>query len=593
MLSTQNLALRNRRVDEVPSEAGDFARIINGSLFSLNGGRSSESMFDLNRGHLYWITSVLNQFDKTPSAPIKFSERFPKPPNYDSRANSGWGNWGACCFNAQKFPRTCNYFFGPSLVKQNDLSPWMCLCCADLAELQTTMSDNNVFDTQGRLNSMNTSDYTFDRINQMPNFDVVRNLTRFFHIAQHLIQDDHTFAGIDGNFRTKPKKVIKLQHIKDSHTRFTKFATISLPVDAKEFQSIVYALGTAFGLRDKDPTLFCADTSPLNSALMDRMDRGVGERLQSFQTWLSSSVGDADSLVGYKITLATIEFVSQCVRQTDQVTAYNTYFRAKQLPQQKIADHLKNHIDNRDEVVRTRHGKKLDDTTDYMKFLEGLQPASYSNLQSNMKLAYRGQPMTWPIITQVVDLITESEQNKLPTIQALAGAIEEKIDQKLNALSNNTNTNSGQKRRQLPAPYNPCPACGSSKQNPVGDEHHYVVDCPKWDFRLGLDANDDVYVAKCEMRPGCSKTEQPWFKVKQREGTKMYWQQPDFKSTQSYSKMLKYKNDNTDSAAPPTVTFSESSNKRAKLDPEIPPVQTDKSKDTMTSDWNQIFGTDL
>jgi hypothetical protein len=77
MLSTQNLALRNRRVDEVPPEAGDFARIINGSLFSLNGGRSSESTFDLNGGHLYWITSVLKQFDKTPSAPINFSERFP------------------------------------------------------------------------------------------------------------------------------------------------------------------------------------------------------------------------------------------------------------------------------------------------------------------------------------------------------------------------------------------------------------------------------------------------------------------------------------------------------------------------------------
>ena len=117
----------------------------------------------------------------------------------------------------------------------------------------------------------------------------------------------------------------------------------------------------------------------------------------------------------------------------------------------------------------------------------------------------------------------------MPTIQALAGAIGEKIDQKLTALSNNTN--SGQKRRQLPVPYNPCPACGSTKQNPVGDEHHYVVDCPKWDFRLGLDINDDVYVAKCEMRLGCSKTEQPWFKVKQREGTKLYWQQPDFKPT--------------------------------------------------------------
>ena len=36
MLSTQNLALRNRRVDEVPPDAGDFARIINGSLFSLS-----------------------------------------------------------------------------------------------------------------------------------------------------------------------------------------------------------------------------------------------------------------------------------------------------------------------------------------------------------------------------------------------------------------------------------------------------------------------------------------------------------------------------------------------------------------------------
>ena len=35
MLSTQNLAIRNRRVDEVPPDAGDFARIINGSLFSL------------------------------------------------------------------------------------------------------------------------------------------------------------------------------------------------------------------------------------------------------------------------------------------------------------------------------------------------------------------------------------------------------------------------------------------------------------------------------------------------------------------------------------------------------------------------------
>ena len=106
-------------------------------------------------------------------------------------------------------------------------------------------------------------------------------------------------------------------------------------------------------------------------------------------------------------------------------------------------------------MVRIRHGKKLDDTTDYMKFLEGLQPASYSSLQSNMKLAYRGQPMTWPIITQVVDLISESEQDKLPSIQALAGAIDDKIEQKFTALSNTT-TNDGQKRKRVSLPIGFC-----------------------------------------------------------------------------------------------------------------------------------------
>ena len=143
MLSTQNLAMRNRRVDEVPPEAGDFARIVNGSLFSLNGGRSSESTFDLNRGHLYWITSVLNQFDKTPSAPIKFSERVPKPPTYSASANCGW-IFEERVVDAATSPPACTYLLGPSLVKQNDLSPWMCLCCADLAKLHRSMTDNSI-----------------------------------------------------------------------------------------------------------------------------------------------------------------------------------------------------------------------------------------------------------------------------------------------------------------------------------------------------------------------------------------------------------------------------------------------------------------
>ena len=50
MLSTQNLAIRNRRVDEVPPEAGDFARIINGSLLTLK---------TVNVGRLpWWITAA-------------------------------------------------------------------------------------------------------------------------------------------------------------------------------------------------------------------------------------------------------------------------------------------------------------------------------------------------------------------------------------------------------------------------------------------------------------------------------------------------------------------------------------------------------
>ena len=169
----------------------------------------------------------------------------------------------------------------------------------------------------------------------------------------------------------------------------------------------------------------------------------------------------------------------------------------------------------------------------------------------------------------------------MPSIQALAGAIDDKIEQKLTAL-NNTTTNDGQKRKRVSINFYPCPACGSTKQNPIGNEHHYPRQCPKWDFALGLNDDDDAIVAKCIAKEGNADTE-PWYKQQQKQGNTMYWQQSDFKNTNSYEWLL---NNKKTTGGAKTVVFSEQSNKKAKVTNE----QNNEQKATMTSDWEEVFG---
>ena len=81
---------------------------------------------------------------------------------------------------------------------------------------------------------------------------------------------------------------------------------------------------------NQDPTKAQANLNSMNNCVIVLSKRELGEAIASFQEWLSNNFGNVDSMVGYLVTMKTIEFVSHCMRRTDEVAAYAAYFRLKQ-----------------------------------------------------------------------------------------------------------------------------------------------------------------------------------------------------------------------------------------------------------------------
>jgi len=597
--------MADSRMQCVPQGAGDFARTLNGNTFALNGGRSSESAADRNRGQLHWITSVMQQFDCELKETIKFAKQNAKPQDYRPTAHDQFTNWGRACSFAEQQQPSCSYY-GPCLVKQNEQDNWMCYCCADIKRLEGNDLDNDkVFDSQGKINPMKTSEYTFDKINQMADADVVTHLDHFLFILRRLTQDAHRFKDADGEEQIRAKNVFKLQSVKEAHKRFQKHNGMSLPVSAETFRSFVYELGTAYGLRsNKNPTILSCNTNSLNNTVLTLMERTVGESMEEFQSWFATNVGEVDSLVGFLITIATIEFVSHCIRQTDEITAYAVYFRLKQGNNQNPKDYLRKHEENRSEVVRARQGKIMDQTADHMKFLEGLQPSILASVQQKVKLAYKGQPLTWQIILQVVDMISDetASSHKGVSMQAMGNVIDERIQQQVHQAMCALNSGGGgsstggssggyaQPKKKAFIPNFPCPACGSTKENPIGERHHFGGECFSYDFKMNIDDNDKPYVEKCEKKPGCDIAK-PYYKVQQEQGKTMYWDLEKFKESRAF-KFLKNERAKKRKNGMNAMSNSSKKSKKGKKKKQTFTVSQDGSQPgaAMSSSWDNIFG---
>ena len=79
----------------------------------------------------------------------------------------------------------------------------------------------------------------------------------------------------------------------------------------------------------QDPTKVQANLNAMNNCLVVLAKRELGEALTYFQAWVTENFGDIDTMVGYLVTIRTIEFVGHGMRRADEIVAYANYFRLR------------------------------------------------------------------------------------------------------------------------------------------------------------------------------------------------------------------------------------------------------------------------
>ena len=561
------------RIKELPSAAGDIERQLNGASFAVNGGRSSESVADTKKAQLLWLTDVLEQFDRKESQDIiKYQDEHPKPANYYPSSSTVWTNWGAECCNAVTQHPTCSYF-GPALQKHGTTGEWKCLCCVEQEKLEgVEMNVENIYSSEGHLNPLNTQDYTFDKVNQMEENVVDTHLAYFVTVLRSLTKDDHEHTDASGSKVTRKKTEFTVQKIKEPKIRFKEWVGLSLPIDPLSFRKLEFEMAINYGLRlSPDATKAQANLNQMNNCLIVLSKREFGEALTHFQSWFSDNFGNVDTMVGYLVMMKTIEFVSQLMRKTDEIVAYATYYRLRQGETMTSKLYLKTHEDNRREVVRTRKGKALDLKSDVMKFLEGFHTTMLASFKKKYAIAYKNQPYTWPIIIAVVGMMEDEKASDTKTTmdsKKMGAAIESRIQQvaaqtvamAFDSGAGGSNQGGSSKKKEY-LPGFPCPACGSTKDNPIGSKHHFPSNCELWDFQLGVRENGDPYVAKCEKKSGCTQ-QKPRFQTNKENGIDPYWELEPFRRSNQYKWMTKERTDQKRKASGAMTEDKKSSKKK-------------------------------
>ena len=598
------------RIKELPSAAGDIERQLNGASFAVNGGRSSESVADTKKAQLLWLTDVLEQFDRKESQDIiKYQDEQPKPANYYPSSSTVWTNWGAECCNAVTQHPTCSYF-GPALQKHGTTGEWKCLCCVEQEKLEgVEMNVESIYSSEGHLNPLNTQDYTFDKVNQMEENVVDTHLAYFVTVLRSLTKDDHEHTDASGSKVTKKKTEFTVQKIKEPKNRFKEWVGLSLPIDPLSFRKLEYEMAINYGLRlSPDATKAQANLNQMNNCLIVLSKREFGEALTHFQSWFSDNFGNVDTMVGYLVMMKTIEFVSQLMRKTDEIVAYATYYRLRQGETMTSKLYLKTHEDNRREVVRTRKGKALDLKSDVMKFLEGFHTTMLASFKKKYAIAYKNQPYTWPIIIAVVGMMEDEKASDLKTTidsKKMGAAIESRIQQvaaqtvamAFDSGPGGSNQGGSSKKREY-QPGFPCPACGSTKDKPIGSKHHFPSNCELWDFQLGVRENGDPYVAKCEKKSGCTQ-QKPRFQINKENGIDSYWELEPFRRSNQYKWMTKDRTDQKRKASGAMTEDKKSSKKKKGKGKkkaqqvsfaEEPEEKPSYSSGGFSDDWRKVFG---
>ena len=95
----------------------------------------------------------------------------------------------------------------------------------------------------------------------------------------------------------------------------------------------------------------------------------------------------------------------------------------------------------------------------------------------------------------------------------------------------------GSSTRKEFVPGFPCPACGSTKENPIGSKHHFPNNCEYWEFKLGVREGGELFVAKCEKKAGCNQDKSK-FQINKENGIVLYWKLDKFKQSKSYQWMV-------------------------------------------------------
>ena len=189
-----------------------------------------------------------------------------------------------------------------------------------------------VYSSDGVLKPLKTQEYTFDRVNQMEEQEVTTHLTYFAFVLKSLMEDDHEYTNANGSKIMKTKTVFEVQKVKEPKTRFKTWVDMmSLPIKPESLHKLAFEMAYNYGLRlNQDPTKVQANLNAMNNCLIVLSKRELVEALTYFQAWVTENFGDIDTMVGYLVTIKTIEFVGHGMRRTDEIVAYANYFCLRQ-----------------------------------------------------------------------------------------------------------------------------------------------------------------------------------------------------------------------------------------------------------------------
>lgn len=540
----------------VDIEGGKLAEALNGVAFATNGGRSKASEEDQARGQLFFEGACLAHFCKEKRVLQKFGDLSPGVPE----------EWVDCCTplpDGQFWGRSCSRkecdAFTPSVVNVGETSTdptWVCLNCNDEDRYKGILVENR--SDPLHLTLIDAKRLSFHYIRGLTYAQVLAESARCKETMRELCGDvAKVYNSEDGVLEEIAKTERELAKVKDPEAIFSKYKGLSHPIEPSKLKQLFTRMENKFGVRTatSSPLKFTASTSKIHGALIELCKEDLKTQLDAYFAWFSDVYGDADTLFGLHCTRHALESVAKTNQLIEHFYAYCNYYGMKQRGDQTLVSFLTEHDKKMAILVKARHGQKVEDEASLYFFLWAAQPPCVKKLMELHKQSYKGAPLEWGTLRQIVDSIPTVSAKSLDPQSTVKATITSEIEKQVknsslvsghgdggSADSGDTFAYGGSGEAKF-VPMFPCGCCGSTKENPLpsGHKHHFENECPWWDLKVWVEAAGDKVVVKftCNKKSGCPQNEPHYQKEETKSGKKPRWTNARFKQSKHYKFLLR------------------------------------------------------